>query len=32
VASQAAILPPIIRFFATQRCFVQGLALTGLKG
>ena len=31
-ASVATILPPIILFFAFQRYFVQGVALTGLKG
>jgi multiple sugar transport system permease protein len=31
-ASVATILPPILLFFAFQRYFVQGVALTGLKG
>jgi ABC-type glycerol-3-phosphate transport system permease component len=31
-ASVATIMPPIILFFAFQRYFVQGVALTGLKG
>lgn len=31
-ASVTSILPPIILFFAFQKVFVRGIALTGLKG
>jgi len=31
-ASTVTTLPIIILFFFTQRTFIQGIALTGLKG
>jgi len=31
-ASVTMTLPPLLLFFATQRYFVRGIALTGIKG
>jgi multiple sugar transport system permease protein len=31
-ASTAALMPILILFFVAQKTFVQGIALTGMKG
>jgi len=31
-ASTSTMLPPLILFFFTQRTFMEGITLTGIKG